>query len=172
MCGREACVAGGVCGGGACVAGGVHGRGHVWQGVRTYVARGHVWWGAFAYYFKISTSTEWHAIFQCKHSEQLKVNLINGGGMHDRGHVWQGVCGGGACMAGGVRGTRDGHCSRRYASYWNAFLFQINLRTTRALILIWGRFILHDLPELNVHKKIRTLHNSCFKSCCGGLANH
>ena len=29
-----------------------------------------------------------------------------------------------ACMAGGMRGMRDGHCRGRYASYWNAFLFQ------------------------------------------------
>ena len=39
------------------------------------------------------------------------------GGMHDRhdgGQAWEG---------GGVRGRRDGHCSGRYASYWNAFLF-------------------------------------------------
>ena len=54
--------------------------------------------------------------------------------------AWQGVCmagdmrGRGACMAGGmhgggghawqggVHGRRDGHCSDRYASYWNAFL--------------------------------------------------
>ena len=57
------------------------------------------------------------------------------GGMH--GGV-QGACmaGGrvvGACMAGGVhgrgmRGRRDGHCSGRYASYWNAFLFTMHLR--------------------------------------------
>ena len=56
--------------------------------------------------------------------------------MHDRGHAWQG-----ACVAGGMygkwghasqgmcvvvwsmHGRRDGHCSGRYASYWNAFLF-------------------------------------------------
>ena len=44
---------------------------------------------------------------------------------------------GGACVAGGVcvsregvrgnrgvHGRRDGHCSERYASYWNAFLFK------------------------------------------------
>ena len=44
--------------------------------------------------------------------------------------VWQGVCVAGACMAGGVLGRgcvaggrRDGHCSRQYASYWNAFLY-------------------------------------------------
>ena len=39
------------------------------------------------------------------------------GGMHGKGGVcvWWG-----ACMA---REGRDGHCSGRYASYWNAFLF-------------------------------------------------
>ena len=37
---------------------------------------------------------------------------MHGGDVHDRGHAWQ----------GGMRGRRDGHCSRRYASYWNAFL--------------------------------------------------
>ena len=31
------------------------------------------------------------------------------------------VCVAGACMAGGMHGRRDGHCSGRYASYWNAF---------------------------------------------------
>ena len=56
------------------------------------------------------------------------------------GHVWQGgmcgrgacvaggMCGRGACMPGGVRGRTDGHCSGRYASYWNAFLW-INVLT-------------------------------------------
>ena len=37
-------------------------------------------------------------------------------------HAWHG---GGVCVArggGGVRGRREGHCSGRYASYWNAFL--------------------------------------------------
>ena len=48
------------------------------------------------------------------------------GGMHGRGasvaggHLWQGVC-----MAGGVYGRyyEIWSMSRRYASYWNAFLF-------------------------------------------------
>ena len=37
-----------------------------------------------------------------------------GEGMHSRwgGHAWQ----------GGIRGRRNGHCSGRYASYWNALL--------------------------------------------------
>ena len=37
------------------------------------------------------------------------------GAMHDRG----------ACVAGGVRARRDGHCSGRYASFWNAFLLLV-----------------------------------------------
>ena len=66
------------------------------------------------------------------------------GGMHGGGCVAGGVCvhgGGGACMAGGMHGgghvwggimhgRRDGHCSGRYASHWNAFLF-------RYLIILW-----------------------------------
>ena len=49
------------------------------------------------------------------------------GGMHARGacvprgwgHAYLG-----GYVAGGVRGMRDGHCSGRYASYWNAFLLR------------------------------------------------
>ena len=37
------------------------------------------------------------------------------------------VCGRGHAWQGGLRGRRDGHCSGRYASYWNAFLFNMNL---------------------------------------------
>ena len=60
------------------------------------------------------------------------------GGVH-RGHAWQGLCKVGACIVGGMHGgglhggeggmhgKRDGHCSGRYASYWNAFLFPICL---------------------------------------------
>ena len=59
-------------------------------------------------------------------------------GMHSRGCVWLGGMHGGgihgrgcACMhVGGVNGRRDGHCSRWYASYWNAFLFGIILSKT------------------------------------------
>ena len=40
------------------------------------------------------------------------------GGMHGRGHVWWGHA-----WLGGMCGRRDGHCSGRYASYWNAFLW-------------------------------------------------
>ena len=40
-------------------------------------------------------------------------------GMHGRGCAWQGGIGG-RDVDGSSR--RDGHCSGRYASYWNAFL--------------------------------------------------
>ena len=41
-----------------------------------------------------------------------------------------GVCGRGVCMAWGhewqgVRARRNGHCSGRYTSYWNAFLLSM-----------------------------------------------
>ena len=54
------------------------------------------------------------------------------GGMHDRGACitgvvcmvvwWGGLCGGEACVAGGVRGRTDRYCSGQYTSYWNVFL--------------------------------------------------
>ena len=64
--------------------------------------------------------------------------MCGGGG---GGHAWWGdmhgwgVCGGGACMAGGVcathaspHTTRYGRSMRgRYASYWNAFLLSLLL---------------------------------------------
>ena len=37
----------------------------------------------------------------------------------------------GACMAGDLYGRRDGHCSGRYASFWNAFLFHLCLQQTK-----------------------------------------
>ena len=52
-------------------------------------------------------------------------------------HVWWGACmvegmygkevcmAGGCAWQGGVRDSRDGHCSGRYASYWKTFLFKI-----------------------------------------------
>ena len=40
--------------------------------------------------------------------------------MHGVGHVWQE--GSAWPGGGGLCGRIDGHCSGRYASYWNAFL--------------------------------------------------
>ena len=70
------------------------------------------------------------------HSVNKRGMHGRGGGMHGRGVMrGRGVCmAGGACVAlGGVwhwgvcgigvmLGRRDGHCSGRYTSYWNAFL--------------------------------------------------
>ena len=55
------------------------------------------------------------------------VGGICGGGMHGGGHVLQG-----ACMVGGMR---DGHCSRRYASYWNAFMLVIIFKISPLMFL-------------------------------------
>ena len=57
----------------------------------------------------------------------------HGGGMHGRGDIHGR---GRACMVGGgMYGRRDGCCSGRYASYWNAFLssnkFSSNTRNKR-----------------------------------------
>ena len=58
------------------------------------------------------------------------------GGMCGRGACMAGgMCGSGACIAGGVcgkggvRGRKNGKCSGRYASYWNAFLLNSNFYT-------------------------------------------
>ena len=60
------------------------------------------------------------------------------GGVHGRVCVLGGACMAGVmhdrgvCMAEGMHGRgmharKDGHCSGRYASYWNAFLFKLML---------------------------------------------
>ena len=52
------------------------------------------------------------------------------GGMHGRGHAWQGACmaggvhGRGACVVGGMHGRKNGNCSGQYESYWKAFLLE------------------------------------------------
>ena len=82
--------------------------------------------------------------------------ILSGGGLHARGCAWQGVC---VCMAGGhawrgcawqgdMRGRKDGHCSGRYASYWNAFLFII--------------FIHYEV--LSFPRKVITSHNFDFSA--------
>ena len=51
------------------------------------------------------------------------------GGMCGKGgHAWQrrgGMHGRGMYGRGVMHGRRESHCSRQYASYWNAFLFSI-----------------------------------------------
>ena len=64
---------------------------------------------------------------------------MHGGGMHGRGHVWWGHAWQGACMVGRMCGRGGMHAThapldimrygrsmcRRYASYWNPFLFYL-----------------------------------------------
>ena len=55
--------------------------------------------------------------------------MHGGGGLCD----WWGMDGRRVCMAGGMCGRDWGHechCSRRYASYWNAFLFDHSFMRT------------------------------------------
>ena len=66
-------------------------------------------------------------------------------GEHAWWGAWHGVCvhgrgmhGGGHARGRGMRGRRDGHCSRRYASYWNASLF-------RYLIILWEVEVLIEI---------------------------
>ena len=64
------------------------------------------------------------------------------------GHAWQGVCmagglhGRGACMPVCVYGRRDGHCSRQYASYWNAFLSCV-------CMWVYEETIVHSIFNMN-----------------------
>ena len=111
---------------------------HVWQGACVAGAmhgRGRVWLGA---------------VHDKGHVWQ--------GGMHGRGHVWQeGV------HDRGVRGRRDGHCSGRYASYWNPFLL-LNLL---ALIQFWQigeNDLFTENLDLNVdaNEKNLQLSGKCF----------
>ena len=66
--------------------------------------RGHAWWG--------------HAWQEARVGGNGSRG-VHGRGTHGRGHAWKG----GKHGEEGMCGRRDGHCSGRYASYWNAFLF-------------------------------------------------
>ena len=59
--------------------------------------QGNVWWGA------------------CMVGGMCGREVCMAGGMHGKGDV---------CGKGAMCGRRDGHYSRQYASYWNAFLFK------------------------------------------------
>ena len=71
------------------------------------------------------TGNKWAFLLECilvenkflLPSTKLRQGNIFTGFCHSvhrgRGHVWR----------GSMRARRDGHCSGRYASYWNAFLF-------------------------------------------------
>ena len=57
-------------------------------------------------------------------SQASVSHSIHRGAVHARGMHGRGVCvaGGMHGRRGSMHGRRDGHCSGRYASYWNAFL--------------------------------------------------
>ena len=115
---QGACMAAGMCDRGftwqGCVAGGMQGRGCAWGSMH---GRGHALQGGCA----------WQGA--CMAGVCIARGCVAGG------HAWRGGCmvgacvmggvhGRGACMVGGgIHGRRDGHCSERYASHWNAFLF-------------------------------------------------
>ena len=103
------------------------------------------------------------------------------GGVHGRGHVWQrgihgrgGMCGRGVCMAGGMRGRkggmparRDGHCSGRYASYWNAFLLLTRtllkrISETVADELFAGDFEIYKRLPIETRSYPRGIQGGCF----------
>ena len=101
----EVCMAGGMCGRGVCVAMGV-----CMAGVGACMAG------------------------ECVAMGACMAGTCVVGGMHCRGVcVAMGVCmAGGMHVRGCVCGRRDGHCSGRYASYWNAFLLMYS-KTSIAL---------------------------------------
>ena len=66
--------------------------------------------------------------------------------IHSGGGAWsRGVCSWGGCL---VETPPDGYCCGRYASYWNAFLFWINLLEIR-LVLKKEDFTSTRLPAQN-----------------------
>ena len=94
MCGRGGghvwqgvCMAGGICGRGHAWQGGVCGGGYVWQGAcmagGACMSEGHVWqeWGH-----------EWQGWRACISGGMCGRRGMHGGGVHGRGHAWQGVC--------------------------------------------------------------------------------
>ena len=108
-CMAGVCMAGGMCvvGGhawqGACVAGDVHGRGHAYQGL--CMAWGCAWWGACMARSKCGRGVHgggmcgircaWGACMAhppTPHQILQVMGVCIAGGMHGRGHVWQGVC--------------------------------------------------------------------------------
>ena len=49
------------------------------------------------------------------------------------------------CMAGGMCGRRDGHCSGRYTSYWNVFLF-----TMEVILSHWSFSVIHKFVNVGI----------------------
>ena len=135
---------------GACMAGG-----HAWQG--DMHGRGCAWWG--------------HAWQGGMHGGGVHGRK----GVHGRGCVWQGACmaGGhawlGCAWQGGMCGRRNGHCSGRYASYCNAFLFVTEFaefgetfRKNSIVLIHTDHFLVLYISGFNIHKEYKILDINTF----------
>ena len=73
----------------------------------------------------------------------------------------EGACmaGEGACIGRGMPGRRDGHCSGRYAFYWNAFLFPLILQRPSIFyyLLSLGNYIYRIFICVSHNTDVRTL---------------
>ena len=108
-------------------------------GVRQYFYKrlsfcpgGHAWLGGMHSWgrgWEVACAA-WGMCGRSMHSQGACV----AGGVHDGGCMVEAcivggcVAGEGVCVAGGMHGRRDGHCSGRYTSYWNAFLWSMKRR--------------------------------------------
>ena len=99
----------------------------------------------FLFYFLINPTMTTARVCQ----EFCPVEYMRGmgcawhGAVHSRGCAWlggnawhRGMHGGGCVW--GVHGRRDGHCSGRYASYWNAFSFLRFVTNCSYRIQVWS----------------------------------
>ena len=73
------------------------------------------------------------------------------GGVHGRrvACVARGACGG-CVWQGGMCGRRDGHCSGRYTSYWNVFLF-----TMEEVLSHWGFPVIHKVVNVGIFVSLK-----------------
>ena len=126
------------------------------------------------------------------------------GGMCGRGHAWQGVCmaggmhGRGVCMAGGMCGgghawwgdawqgghvwqggmcgRKNGNCRGRYASYWNAFLFDKSLshhfhyfEDIFPLFFLFFFAVIVSIPDTQTPLTKEMVYGSCYYRHLEGL---
>ena len=101
--------------------GGMYGKGeHAWQG-------SHAWRGVHGR--KVCMAGGMHGRGVCvargiHDSGVCMARGVCGREVHGRGCTWQ----------GGMCGRRDGHCSGRYTSYYNAFLFIMIIVNAESLL--------------------------------------
>ena len=106
------------------------------------------------------------------------VGIHGRGGVCGRGHAWQegGMHGKGAGMArgqawqggrhgrvvcmvrGGICDRRDSHCSGRYASYWNAFMFCIVSVPVPVPVPFSHKFCLNKSLKIECNNNVCLVH--------------